>query len=179
MKITGNKHPVMTDRRIAELQDFETKDFSDCPAQTPEQLTEFKPKYPDDRLYRPVKKIVQIRLDADVLEWLKQAGPGYQTRANAILRQAMLHGAVMSPGRRTGGTAGNTATPMAATQVMAGIMTLRHQKTAKRLQREISSPISFLTERGIPCSVSLMGFFIKIHLVKSHYAIHPYCPYSV
>ena len=33
---------------------------------------------------------MQIRLDADVLEWLKQSGPGYQTRANAILRQAML-----------------------------------------------------------------------------------------
>jgi uncharacterized protein (DUF4415 family) len=91
MKITGNKHQVMTDRRIAELQDFETKDFSDCPAQTPEQLKEFKPKYPDDRLYRPVKKTVQIRLDVDVLEWLKQAGPEYQTRANAILRQAMLY----------------------------------------------------------------------------------------
>jgi uncharacterized protein (DUF4415 family) len=80
----------MTDERIAELQNFETKDFSDCPEQTPEQLKEFRPKYPDDRLYRPIKKTVQIRLDADVLEWLKQAGPGYQTRANAILRQAML-----------------------------------------------------------------------------------------
>ena len=35
-------------------------------------------------------KTVQIRLDADVIEWLKQDGAGYQTRANAILRQAML-----------------------------------------------------------------------------------------
>jgi uncharacterized protein (DUF4415 family) len=31
-----------------------------------------------------------MRLDVDVLEWLKQAGPEYQTRANDILRQAML-----------------------------------------------------------------------------------------
>jgi hypothetical protein len=51
-----NKHPVMTDERIAELQNFETKDFSDCPAQTQEQLKEFKPKYPDDRLHGPAKK---------------------------------------------------------------------------------------------------------------------------
>jgi uncharacterized protein (DUF4415 family) len=85
----------MSDERIADLQNFKTKDFTDCPVQTPEQLKEFKPaaqavKYPDTRLYKPVKKTVQIRLDADVLEWLKQAGPGYQTRANTILRQAML-----------------------------------------------------------------------------------------
>jgi uncharacterized protein (DUF4415 family) len=55
-----------------------------------DERREFKPTYPDPRLYRPVKKTVQIRLDADVLEWLKQGGPGYQTRANAILRRAML-----------------------------------------------------------------------------------------
>jgi uncharacterized protein (DUF4415 family) len=90
MKTTKSKLPVMSDERITELQNFKTKDFSDCPVQTPEQLQEFKPKYPDVRLYKPIKKTVQIRLDADVLEWLKQAGPGYQTRANAILRQAML-----------------------------------------------------------------------------------------
>ena len=83
--------PVMSDERIAELQNFKTKDFTDCPVQTPEQLQEFKPKYPDARLYKPIKKTVQIRIDADVLEWLKQSGSGYQTRANSILRQAMLH----------------------------------------------------------------------------------------
>jgi len=80
----------MSDERIAELLKFKAKDFTDCPVQTPEQLQEFKPKYPDARLYKPIKKTVQMRLDADVLEWLKQAGPGYQTRANAILRQVML-----------------------------------------------------------------------------------------
>ncbi|MDR0312824.1 MAG: BrnA antitoxin family protein [Treponema sp.] len=90
MKTTNSKLPVMTDERIAELQNFETKDYSDCPVQTPEQLQEFKPKYPDARLYKPIKQNVQMRLDADVLEWLKREGPGYQTRANAILRQAML-----------------------------------------------------------------------------------------
>jgi len=80
----------MSDERIAELKRFKTKDYSDCPIQTQEQLLEFKPKYPDARLYKPIKKTVQIRLDSDVLEWLKEAGAGYQTRANSILRQAML-----------------------------------------------------------------------------------------
>ena len=86
----GDKLSVRSDERIAELQNFKTKNYSDCPMQTQEELKEFKPKYPDARLYKPIKKIVQMRLDANVLEWLKQAGPGYQTRANAILRQAML-----------------------------------------------------------------------------------------
>jgi len=89
-KTRKNKLPVMSDERIAELSKFKTKNFSDCPVQTPEQLKEFKPKYPDARLYKPIKKTVQIRVDADVLEWLKEAGAGYQTRANSILRQAML-----------------------------------------------------------------------------------------
>lgn len=41
------------------------------------------------RFYRPVKETVTIRLDADVLHWLKQGGKGYQTRVNGILRAVM------------------------------------------------------------------------------------------
>ncbi|GGG63997.1 BrnA antitoxin family protein [Edaphobacter dinghuensis] len=42
------------------------------------------------RFYRPVKKAVSLRLDADVIAWLKKDGEGYQTRANRILRERML-----------------------------------------------------------------------------------------
>jgi uncharacterized protein (DUF4415 family) len=42
------------------------------------------------RFYRPVKKAVSLRLDADVIAWLRKSGKGYQTRANRILRQSML-----------------------------------------------------------------------------------------
>jgi len=42
------------------------------------------------RFYRPVKQAVSMRLDADVIAWLKKPGKGYQTRANRILRQRML-----------------------------------------------------------------------------------------
>jgi uncharacterized protein (DUF4415 family) len=41
------------------------------------------------RFYRPIKKPVTIRLDADVLHWLKGQGEGYQTRINSILRRVM------------------------------------------------------------------------------------------
>ncbi|MGP0171400.1 BrnA antitoxin family protein [Pseudomonas sp. NCHU5208] len=37
----------------------------------------------------PVKQAVTIRLDADVLEWFKSQGAGYQTRINQLLRQYM------------------------------------------------------------------------------------------
>jgi uncharacterized protein (DUF4415 family) len=37
----------------------------------------------------PAKQQLTIRLDADVLKWLKASGRGYQTRINRILRTAM------------------------------------------------------------------------------------------
>jgi uncharacterized protein (DUF4415 family) len=42
------------------------------------------------RFYRPKKQPVTMRLDEDVLDWLKGYGPGYQTKANLLLRHAML-----------------------------------------------------------------------------------------
>ena len=40
--------------------------------------------------YRPVKRQLTVRLDADVVAWLREQGKGYQTRINALLRAAML-----------------------------------------------------------------------------------------
>jgi uncharacterized protein (DUF4415 family) len=40
--------------------------------------------------FRPLKHSTTVRLDADVLAWLRSQGPGYQTRLNEILRAAML-----------------------------------------------------------------------------------------
>ena len=41
------------------------------------------------KFYRPIKKPLTIRVDADVLDWLKGQGKGYQTRINALLRSSM------------------------------------------------------------------------------------------
>lgn len=41
------------------------------------------------QFYRPVKKQITMRLDADVIAWLQADGKGYQTRANEILRGVM------------------------------------------------------------------------------------------
>lgn len=32
------------------------------------------------------KASISLRVDADVLEWFKSKGPGYQTRINAVLK---------------------------------------------------------------------------------------------
>ena len=42
------------------------------------------------RFYRPVKQQITARVDADVVDWLKSQGKGYQSRLNAILRREML-----------------------------------------------------------------------------------------
>jgi uncharacterized protein (DUF4415 family) len=42
------------------------------------------------RFYRPLKQAVSLRLDADIVAWLKKPGKGYQTRANYILRERMM-----------------------------------------------------------------------------------------
>jgi uncharacterized protein (DUF4415 family) len=41
-------------------------------------------------LYRPLKKPVTLRLDADVLAWFQRQGKGYQTRINRALRKLMM-----------------------------------------------------------------------------------------
>jgi uncharacterized protein (DUF4415 family) len=42
------------------------------------------------KFYRPMKQSLTIRLDADVVAWLRSQGRGYQTRINSLLRSAMM-----------------------------------------------------------------------------------------
>jgi uncharacterized protein (DUF4415 family) len=44
---------------------------------------------PDEKMYKPIKKPVTLRLDADVLAWFRAQGRGYQTRINRALRGVM------------------------------------------------------------------------------------------
>ena len=82
----------ITKKRLEEIKAFENTDFSDCPVLTEEQMKEFKPSHLRNMAnYKPIKKTVNVRLDADVIEWLQSEGKGYQTRMNTILREAMLH----------------------------------------------------------------------------------------
>lgn len=71
--------------KLAERPDSEI-DFSDIPP-----LTEsFWKNAVRNPFYRPVKQQLTVRLDADVVAWLRRHGRGYQTRLNQVLRKAML-----------------------------------------------------------------------------------------
>ncbi len=64
------------------LADVSQIDYSEIPAIAHNQLTQFR---------QPPKKLVAVRLDADVFEWLQQYGAGYSTRINRVLRMVMSH----------------------------------------------------------------------------------------
>ena len=61
-------------------------DCSDIPVTEDKQWSEAT----RGKFFRPLKTQASVRIDADVMEWLKRPGKGYQTRLNAILREAML-----------------------------------------------------------------------------------------
>lgn len=71
-------------RDIALMKD-EDIDFSDIPLVLDWSGAEV------GKFYRPPKKAITIRLDTDVLDWLKGYGRGYQTRVNLLLRHAMAN----------------------------------------------------------------------------------------
>ena len=78
-----NKKSIKSDlARIDRMRDSGI-DYSDIPALDRTFLKKARAAWP------PVKKQLTIRLDADVLDWLKGHGRGYQTRINRILRIAM------------------------------------------------------------------------------------------
>jgi len=61
-------------------------DTSDIPEMTDQQWEHARRGH----FYRPRKRQITARVDADVLDWLKSQGRGYQSRINAILRREML-----------------------------------------------------------------------------------------
>ena len=83
---------------IAAIPDTQI-DTSDIPELTEEQMK----RAVRSQMYRPIKKPVTMRLDADVIAWLKQQGPGYQTKANYLLRREMVRSyRKKDPNRPTG-----------------------------------------------------------------------------
>ena len=58
-------------------------DFSDAPE------TELPPQIHIGRFYRPIKQLISLRVDADVLSWFRSRGKKYQTYMNEVLRREM------------------------------------------------------------------------------------------
>ena len=84
-------------KALANASDSEI-DTSDMPALSAEQLACFMPaKLLNRSLYRPVKVPVKVNYDADILEWFKSFGKGYQTRMNSALREYMVANCLREP----------------------------------------------------------------------------------
>ena len=78
-----NKKSIKSDlARVDSMKDADI-DYSDIPPLDQSFFTKATEAWP------PMKQQLTIRLDADVLNWLKANGRGYQTRINRILRAAM------------------------------------------------------------------------------------------
>jgi uncharacterized protein (DUF4415 family) len=78
-----NKKSIKSDlARIDRMRDADI-DYSDIPPLDRTFLKKAVTAWP------PAKRQLTIRLDADVLDWLKGHGKGYQTRINRILRVVM------------------------------------------------------------------------------------------
>jgi uncharacterized protein (DUF4415 family) len=69
-------------------------DFSDLPATSRKDWQGAE----RGKFYRPIKQQLTVRVDADVLAWLKSEGGGYQSRLNGILRNAMLRAGGLGAG---------------------------------------------------------------------------------
>jgi uncharacterized protein (DUF4415 family) len=91
VRTTQTRGQALTPRQKKELaapaalpdDEIDTSDLPELPASAWKDAVR-------GRFYRPVKRAVSMRLDADVIAWLRRAGKGYQTRANRILRERML-----------------------------------------------------------------------------------------
>jgi uncharacterized protein (DUF4415 family) len=88
---TLDKVPPLTKKRRAKLKALATRpdsdiDTSDIPEMTEEQWKNARRGH----FYPPRKRQITARVDADVLDWLKAQGKGYQSRINAIQRREML-----------------------------------------------------------------------------------------
>ena len=70
-------------RRLAARPDSEI-DLSDAPEAVPPAA-----EVQIERFYRPIKQLVSLRVDADVLAWFRGRGKKYQTYMNSVLRREM------------------------------------------------------------------------------------------
>jgi uncharacterized protein (DUF4415 family) len=83
--------PPLAEERKTELKALAAMpdsaiDYSDIPPLTQEFWKSAVP----NPFYKPIKTHASVRIDSDVMAWLKSQGKGYQTRINTILREAMM-----------------------------------------------------------------------------------------
>ena len=80
--------------RIKEAAKYPVTFDEDCPELTEKELREFQPVNPalhaNPAYFKPKKKQITLKIDADVLEAYRETGKGYQTRMNEALRNSAI-----------------------------------------------------------------------------------------
>ena len=78
--MTKKYNKELSIKALAALEDDEI-DYSDIPKMDKSFWDDAQIEWPGEP-----KKQLTLRLDADIVEWFKSQGKGYQTRMNAVLR---------------------------------------------------------------------------------------------
>jgi len=82
--ITTGKQPELTEAQLEQLRALdEHPDTTDIPEAPEDNWRNAR------RLFKPRKEAISLRLDADVLDWLRRGSDRYQTEINRILREKM------------------------------------------------------------------------------------------
>jgi uncharacterized protein (DUF4415 family) len=84
-KAASNKRPALTEAQLAQLnaaegQEPDTSDIPEAPAENWRYARRF---------FKPRKEAISLRIDADVLDWLRHRNERYQSEINRILREKM------------------------------------------------------------------------------------------
>jgi uncharacterized protein (DUF4415 family) len=85
MKMASDRK--LTDDQMAQLRALEgrepdTRDIPEAPAENWQNVRR-------GAFWKARKEAISLRVDMDVLDWLRRQGPGYQTTINRILRERM------------------------------------------------------------------------------------------
>ena len=84
----------LTAERLEQIKNYPISYDEDSPKLTEAQIARLKPLHEEYWHITPVKKTISIKIDADILAALQSSGRGYQTRINAILREAVTNGKI-------------------------------------------------------------------------------------
>jgi uncharacterized protein (DUF4415 family) len=78
--VTKIKPELLAEIKVLEAMPDSAIDQTDAP-----EIADWSNAVPG-KFYRPVKQLLSVRLDSDLVDWFKASGKGYQTRINAALR---------------------------------------------------------------------------------------------
>ena len=81
----------ISDERIEQIMSFADEFDPDCPPLTERQLSQLRrSRLVNRELWRPQKKVLNIRIDADLLDSLRASGAGWQSRLNEWIRTGIV-----------------------------------------------------------------------------------------